>query len=133
MKKQLKTSLENTTEIRDVLRKVNIHFTFKDQHVETLLAYLPCMGGVCDHLGLFHVIKQSILTKFVFSCSEIEKKLSIKCATSPEDLFKKAVRKIGKHTAQGELGELLLFTLLEIYFGAPKILSKISLKTEVTW
>lgn len=129
MKKQLKTNLENSKEIRKVLREVDISFTFEGQDVETLLVYLPCKGGVCDHSDLLRVIKKSILTKFVFSCSEIEKKLSIKCEESAEDLFKKAVRKISTHTAQGELGELLLFTLLEVYFAAPKILSKISLKT----
>lgn len=129
MKKRLKTQLENSHEIRAVLREVDVPFEFGGRSVETLLAYLPCKSGVCDHADLFRVIKQSIMTNFVFSCSEIEKKLSIKCEKSPEELFKKAVRKISKHTAKGELGELLLFTLLEVYFNAPKILSKISLKT----
>jgi hypothetical protein len=129
MKKQLKTQLENSQEIRKVLREVDISFTFKGRHVETLLVYLPCKGGVCDHSDLFRVIKQSIMTNFVFSCSEIERKLSIKADKAPEELFKKAVRKISEHTAQGELGELILFTLLEVYFKAPKILSKISLKS----
>lgn len=129
MTKQLKTQLDTSSEIRKVLRKVNVSFTVEGQPVETLLVYLPCKEGVCDHSELFRVIKESILTKFVLSCSEIEKKLSIKCDKSSEELFKKAVRKISTHTAKGELGELLLFTLLEIYFKAPKILSKISLKT----
>ena len=130
MEKQLKTQLENSQEIRDVLREVDISFTLHGgEPVETLLVYLPCKGGVCDHSDLFRVIKQSIMTNFVLTCSEIEKKLFIKNDKAPEELFKKAIRKISKHTAQGELGELLLFTLLEVYFGAPKILSKISLKT----
>ena len=128
MEKCLKTQLNNSQEIRDVLRKVDIRLKFGGQHVETLLVYLPCNGGVCDHSDLFRLIKQGILTNFVFSCSEIEKKLSIKCDKSAEELFKKAVRKISKHTAKGELGELLLFTLLEVYFKAPKLLSKISHK-----
>lgn len=128
----LKTNLQKSGEIRDVLREVDICFTFGGHHVETLLVYLPCKDGVCDHFDLFRVIKQSILTKFVFSFSEIEKKLSIKCEESAEDLFKKAVRKISTHTAKGELGELLLFTLLEVYFEAPKIISKMSFKTSRT-
>lgn len=129
MEKRLKAQLENSQEIRNVLRKVDIRFKLKKQPVETLLIYLPCKEGVCDHSGLFRIIKQNIMTNFVLSCAEIEDKLSIKRKKAPEELFKKAVRKISKHTAKGELGELLLFTILEVYFNAPKILSKISLKT----
>jgi hypothetical protein len=130
MEKRLKTQLENSLEIRDVLREVAVNFELHGgESVETLLVYLPCKNGVCDHSDLFRVIKQSIMTNFVFSCSEIEKKLFIKSDKAPEELFKKAVRKISKHTAKGELGELLLFTLLDVYFEAPKLLSKISLKT----
>jgi len=130
MEKRLKTQIENSEEIRDVLREIDVNFELSGgESVETLLVYLPCKKAVCDHSDLFRVIKQSILTNFVFSCSEIENKLSIKSEKSPEELFKKAVRKLSKHTAKGELGELLLFTLLDVYFEAPKILSKISLKT----
>ena len=129
MEKRLKTQLENSQEIRDVLRKVDISFKLHEgESVETLLVYLPCKDGVCDHSDLFRVIKQSIMTNFVLTCSEIEEKLSIKREKAPEELFKKAVRKISKHTAKGDLGELLLFTILEVYFNAPKILSKISHK-----
>jgi len=130
MEKRLKTQLRNSQEIRDVLREVAVNFELHGgESVETLLVYLPCKDGVCDHSDLFRVIKRSIMTNFVLSCSEIEEKLSIKRKKAPEELFKKAIRKISKHTAKGELGELLLFTLLEVYFEAPKILSKISLKT----
>ena len=133
MEKRLNTQLVNSHEIRSVLRKVDVRFELHGgKSVETLLVYLPCKDGVCDHSDLFRLIKQSILTNFVFSCSEIEKKLSLKSDKAPEELFKKAVRKISKHTAKGELGELLLFTLLEVYFGAPKLLSKISQKQSKT-
>jgi len=130
MAKQLKTQLENHLEIRDVLREIDIKFNLHGgASVETLLVYLPCKNGVCEYSDLFRLIKKNIMINFVFSCSEIERKLSIKSDKAPEELFKKAVRKISKHTAKGELGELLLFTLLEVYFEAPKILSKISLKS----
>jgi hypothetical protein len=129
MKKSLKTHLGNSQEIRNVLREVDIAYKFGGQCVETLLVYLPCKDGVCDHSDFFLLIKQIIMTNFVFSFTEIEKKLSIKSDKSAEELFKKAVRKISTHTAKGELGELILFTLLEVYFNAPKLLSKISLKT----
>ena len=65
------------------------------------------------------------MVNFALSCAEIENKLAIKRKKSPDQLFEKAVRKFSKHTAKGELGELLLFTLLEVYFNAPKILTKI--------
>lgn len=130
MEKRLNTQLVNPHEIREVLREVDVNFELPGgKSVETLLVYLPCKDGVCDHSGLFRLIKQSIMTNFVLSCSEIEKKLSLKSDKTPEELFKKAVRKISKHTAHGELGELLLFPLLEVYFEAPKLLSKISHKT----
>ena len=69
------------------------------------------------------------MVNFVFSCTEIESKLSIESELTHEELFNKAIRKVSKHTIKGELGELLLFTLLDVYFEAPKLLSKISLKT----
>jgi len=126
----LKTHIRNTKEIREVLREVEAEFELDDgSPVQTLLVYLPCKNGVCDHSELFRVIKESIMSNFVLSFSEIEKKLAIKSKVTPEMLFKKAVRKLSQHTAQGELGELILFTLLEVFLNAPKILSKISLKT----
>lgn len=130
MKKRLKTQLDNSQEIRNILRKISIKpMLHEGKPIETLLIFLPCKDGICDHSDLLRVIKQNIMTNFVLSFSEIEKKLSIKSEKTPGELFKKSVRKISRHTAKGELGELLLFTLLEVYFEAPKILSKISLKT----
>ena len=60
---------------------------------------------------------------------EIESKSKSKDSSWKKDLFDKAIRKLSKHTAKGELGELLIFTLLEVYLDAPKLLSKISTKT----
>tara|TARA_R100001224_G_C4025788_1_gene150928 strand:- start:1832 stop:2605 length:774 start_codon:yes stop_codon:yes gene_type:complete len=78
---------------------------------------------------LFEVIKNEILHKFILSANEIIKKSNRQNIENIEDLFSKALRKLSKHTAHGELGELILFTLLEVYYEAPKLLSKISLKT----
>ena len=129
MRKRLDTQLKNAEEIRRVLNKINIRFKYNSKSIETLLVYLPCNNGVCDHSDLFSLIKKNLMTNFVLSFREIENKLSIRSKKTADDLFKKSVRKMSKHTAQGELGELLLFTLLEVYFDAPKILSKISHKT----
>ena len=118
---QLKTHLQNVKEIKKILREVETKFELDDgSSVQTLLVHLPCNNGVSDHSELLKVIKDSIMSNFVLSCSEIERKLAIKSKVTPEMLFKKAVRKFSHHTAQGELGELILFTLLEVFFNAPK-------------
>lgn len=126
----LQPQLTNADEIRDILKEVSISFKLDDgRDVETLLVYLPAKNGKSDHSEFFEKIKEGILYNFVFSCSEVEKKLDVKSRYTPEQLFDKAVRKLSKHTAKGELGELILFILLDVYFEAPKLLSKISLKT----
>lgn len=131
MNDYLEPQLKNPDEIKKVLKEVPISFKLEDgRDVKTLLVYLLNNGGKSCHLEFFKLIKESILANFAFSCSEIEKKLGIKNSKSAEDLFNKAVRKLSKHTAKGELGELILFTLLDVYFNAPKILTKITFKTD---
>ena len=128
--KKLKTQLKNNKEIRSVLREVDVGFELEGGiSVDTLLVYLPCKSGICDYSKLLEVIKQSIMANFALAYSEIERKLSIESKETSEELFKKSVRKISQHTAKGELGELLLFTLLDVYLEAPKILTKLSFKT----
>lgn len=129
MAKQLNTQLNNRDEIKDILRELNISSTFGGQPIETLLIYLPCKNDKCDTSGLFKIIKNSLLMNFALSYKDIREKLDITEPESVDLLFKKAVRKISKKTAHGELGELLLFTLLDVYLGAPKILSKLTFKT----
>lgn len=125
MNDYLEPQLKNPDEIKKVLKEVPISFKLDDgREVTTLLVYLPSKGGNSCHLEFFKLIKESILANFAFSCSEVEEKLGIKNSKSAEDLFNKAVRKLSKHTAKGELGELILFTLLDVYFNAPKILTK---------
>lgn len=125
---KLKTQLKNSKEIREVLQQVDLNWTWKDNPVDVHLIYLQCSNGECDVTPLFEVIKDSLMANFVFSHTYIEKKLAIESPETSEKLFKKAVRFLSQHTAQGELGELLLFTLLDVYLGAPKILSKVSHK-----
>ena len=127
---QLQTQLKNSQDIKSVLKRVEVTIDLANGiAVDTLLIYLPFTNGKYDTQSLFDVIKSSILANFVFTCTEIEKKLGVKNTKAPEKLFQKAVRKLSQKTAHGELGELLLFTLLDVYIGAPKILSKITLKT----
>jgi hypothetical protein len=130
MDQRLVPQLKNSEEIKNVLRQVEVSFQLNDgRNVETLLIYLPPDAEGNSLTDFFTVIKNGIMANFVFSCTEIEKKLGINNPEAASKLFEKAVRKISQHTAQGELGELILFTLLDVYLEAPKLLSKISTKT----
>lgn len=131
MRSSLQSQLTNSSQIKSVLKKVNTSFELSDgRSVKTLLVYLPCSeNSKTSHTELFKCIKDSILQNFVFSYKEIQKRLGMSAETAMEELFAKALRKLSKHTAKGELGELILFTLLDVYIKAPKLLSKISMKT----
>jgi hypothetical protein len=126
---KLKPQLKNASEIREILKEATFPYTWQGETVDVRLIYLPCNNGKCDVASLFTVIKKCLMANFVLSYSYINRKLALRKAKSDEDLFKIAVQYISKNTAHGELGELLLFTLLDIYLGAPKIISKISMKT----
>ncbi|MBU2878730.1 MULTISPECIES: HamA C-terminal domain-containing protein [Aliiglaciecola] len=130
MEARLEPQIKNNEEIKTVLRRVNVSFQLADERcVETLLVYLPPADTNDALTQLFLAIKNGIMANFVFKCSEIEKKLGIKKDGAANRLFEKAIRKLSQHTAQGELGELILFTLMDVYLEAPKLLSKISTKT----
>tara|TARA_Y100000031_G_scaffold103586_1_gene113857 strand:- start:87964 stop:88863 length:900 start_codon:yes stop_codon:yes gene_type:complete len=127
---RLQPQLKNAEEIKGVLKEISMPFQLHDGRVvRTLIVYLPIEDGKSSHSKFFEVVRDGLIANFVFSCSEVEKKLGVKNSNSAEELFKKAIRKLSKHTAKGELGELILFALLDVYFQAPKILSKVSLKT----
>lgn len=127
---RLQPQLQNREEIKLILREVTVSFELSDgRSITTLLVHLPIAEGGLDHEALFGAIKKGLLHNFVFSCSEVERKLGIESPESAQELFEKAIRKLSQHTARGELGELILFTLLDVYFEAPKLLSKVSMKT----
>lgn len=126
---KLPTQLENAAEVRNVLKRIDLTHQWGDELVDVHLIYLPCSNGQCDIMPLLELIKKCLMTNFVLSYRAIQKKLEINASRSEEALFKRAVRFLSQDTAHGELGELLLFTLLDVYLEAPKILSKISMKT----
>jgi hypothetical protein len=133
MGKQLQPQLQNAHEIKEILKEVEFAHTLTDgRKVKTLLVYLPIVKGKSSHTEFFEKIKDGILANFIFSCTEIEKKMGLENKNGKDQLFIKSIRKLSKHTAQGELGELLLFTLLDVYLMAPKLLSKIAMKTSPT-
>jgi len=129
MEKKLQSQLKNADEIKEILREVEFTHTLGDgTAVKTLLVYLPILEGKSSHVDFFEIIKDGILTNFVLSCKEIEEKLGLENPRTPESLFKKSVSLLKANTAQGDLGELILFTLMDVYICAPKLLSKISMK-----
>ncbi|ENM3752740.1 DUF1837 domain-containing protein [Vibrio cholerae] len=134
MEPVLKPQLSNADEIKSILKELPTTFYLEDgRQVNTLLVYLPCHeDGKVSLSEFFECIKNGIMQNYVFTCTEIQKKLGINSETAMDELFNKALRKISKHTAQGELGELILFTLLDVYLSAPKILSKVSMKERAT-
>ena len=65
-----------------------------------------------------------------FSISRVVKD---KYSSRPGMLSKKAREKFVEYTRNnGELGELLLFCFLETHLGAPKVLTKLELKTSTS-
>lgn len=133
MASKLEPQLKNAKQIRSVLKEVPTTFKLGDgRRVRTLLVYLPVKEGATCLEEFFDLIRQGILQNFVFTCKEVERKLGLETPDAFEDLFNKAVRKLSRHTAKGELGELILFTLLDVYFKAPKLLSKVAMKTSPT-
>jgi len=127
----LDTQLKNADDIRNILKKIPQDFVLDDgRKVNSLLVYLPCHNdNQSSHQEFFECVKNGILYNYVFSCTEVEKKLGLNSDFVKEELFEKALRKISKHTAKGELGELILFTILEVYLKAPKLLSKVAMKS----
>jgi len=127
MENRLQPQLSNSDELKTVLKKVDVNYQLQDKRsVETLLIYLPHDGKPDPLTQFFAAIRNGIMINFVFRCSEIEKQLGRSKEGAAERLFEKAIRKLSRHTAKGELGELILFTLLDVYLEAPKLISKIS-------
>ncbi|UPT57212.1 HamA C-terminal domain-containing protein [Dickeya zeae] len=130
MIKKLTPQLMNHSSIKNILRKKDVILHLEDgTEAEVSLFYLPYIAGDRDFTFLFDMIKKEILLNFAFKCSEVEGKLKSGDSLELEKLLKRAIRRFSKHTAKGELGELILFTLIDVYLEAPKILSKLSFKT----
>lgn len=128
----LDTQLKNADDIKNILKNIPIDFELEDgRKVNSLLVYLPCYtDNQSSHKEFFECVREGILYNYVFSCTEVEKKLGVdNNDVKKEALFQKALRKISQQTAKGELGEMILFTILDVYLCAPKLLSKVAMKT----
>lgn len=88
--------------------------------------FLNINNNKFSYVDLFDLLKDNLGT-YVLSRNEYDK--------NPERAITKAISKLreiknnGDYGAGGELGELVLYIFLEHYLNAPKILSKVELKT----
>lgn len=88
--------------------------------------FLNISNNKFSYADMFDLLKDN-LGSYVLSRNEYGK--------NPERAITKAISKLreiknnGDYGAGGELGELILYVFLEYYLNAPKILSKVELKT----
>lgn len=127
---KLQSHFSDNENVKDILKKVDKPIlNSRGDVINFSVYYLAYDRGQPSLIKFYELIRDELLYKFVFSNKEIEEKSVSNPESWKNKLFNKALRKLSKHTAKGELGELIIFTLLEVYLDAPKILSKISTKT----
>lgn len=114
-------------DISGCLNTVDFETTHNGKKVDVILSYAPWNNGNIDTHSLLLLIKDQIVRKFIITYQEVLKHYSRKDKIEADkDLYAKAIRKITSSTAKGKLGELLLYIFIELFFKAPKILSKLS-------
>lgn len=130
MKNLLPPLLVNSDEIKQVLLATILQVTLEGrQKVDAELMYLPFDdSGKPDLESFFACIKDSLLTRFALTLQELGELADDAGYSDNESLFEIAVNSLSKHTAQGEFGELILFIILDVYFRAPKLFSKVAQK-----
>jgi len=95
--KQLPTQLPDPDAIKAVLK--HAPFTLElgsGEQVQAMAMYLPAKEGKTSHEQFFELARGGLLQNFVLSCSEIQKKLGTEMECDPEDLLRKALRKLSK-------------------------------------
>jgi hypothetical protein len=114
-------------DISSCLRTIGYDAYYNGTCVDVLLTFIPFRNGCIDTARFLSLVKDQIITNFIITYKEIQKQYQRKDKLEADRyLYNKAIRKITRDTAKGKLGELLLYLLLEKYFNAPKIFSKIS-------
>ena len=95
------------------------------------LFHLDISNNEFSYAGLHGLLKKNI-GRYVFSRAKIEKFIEEECIEAigldAVELLRSASNS-NDNGAGGELGEILLYLFLEIKLGAPKLLSKMELKT----
>lgn len=116
----------------------NVFIEFESKELSNLknnnclrLFYLNIQNNIFDYEGLFNILQKNI-GRYVYSRATIDKfiendemdAISLKAV----DLLRTAAKE-KDNGAGGELGEILLYLFLEQKLNAPKLLSKVELKT----
>lgn len=116
----------NEVNFGDCLNILDFEANYQGNTVNVTLVCIPFREGEIDKSTFLQFIKSQVIRKFVISCREVKKFYSRREELEADNLlYEKALRKFSRHTAKGKLGELLLYLFIEIFLGAPKILSKI--------
>ena len=95
------------------------------------LFHLDILNNEFSYIGLHDLLQRNI-GRYVFSRATIDK---FRATDSADAIGLKAIEQLRSASnpkdkgAGGELGEILLYLFLEIKLGAPKLLSKVELKT----
>lgn len=121
----LKSSIKNGKDFLDLFYKPEIDSHNLTVKTKISLFVLRIDGCHFDYGAMKKELGNAAIT-YIFSRNkyeEIDKSKMPELIRESQDLFRKADIK------QGEGGELFLYCLLETHLGAPKILSKMELKT----
>lgn len=118
-------------DIDTCLGEIQHDLQYNGKSIKARLLYIRYNDQCIDTDSFLTLIKDHVIVNFVITFEEIQKHYQRKNEViAASDLYRKAIRKITKHTAQGKLGELILYLCIEKFFKAPKILSKISNLTD---
>ncbi|MBO6504475.1 MAG: DUF1837 domain-containing protein [Kordiimonadaceae bacterium] len=122
--------LPNHDEIKQVLPALTVPVTLANgEKVDVELMYLPFNDDDKPDLeSFFACVKDSLLARFALTLQEMGELADDAGFDANENLFEIAANCLSTHTAQGELGELILFIILDVYFNAPKLFSKVAQK-----
>jgi len=126
------TNSSNANSFNNIFSEVTPSKTLQLKNKNCLrLFHLDILNNEFSYIGLHDLLQRNI-GRYVFSRATIDK---FRTTDSADAIGLKAIEQLRSASnpkdkgAGGELGEILLYLFLEIKLGAPKLLSKVELKT----
>ena len=126
------TNSSNANSFNNIFSEVTPSKTLQLKNKNCLrLFHLDILNNEFSYIGLHDLLQRNI-GRYVFSRATIDK---FRATDSADAIGLKAIEQLRSASnpkdkgAGGELGEILLYLFLEIKLGAPKLLSKVELKT----
>ena len=126
------TNSSNANSFNNIFSEVTPSKTLQLKNKNCLrLFHLDILNNEFSYSGLHDLLQRNI-GRYVFSRATIDK---FRATDSADAIGLKAIEQLRSASnpkdkgAGGELGEILLYLFLEIKLGAPKLLSKVELKT----